>query len=55
MEAASDRSQKRWSRPNTGSEASTYGFTRYRERDFKAALGHAPRWAACSKRARTSR
>ncbi|MDK8763914.1 hypothetical protein ACUY2X_01490 [Corynebacterium minutissimum] len=55
MEASSKRSQKRWSRPTTGSEASTYGFTRFRERDFKAALGHAPRWAACSKRAHTSR
>ncbi len=50
MGAASERSRKRWSRPDNGSETSIYGFTRFRERSFKT--GTTPRWAACSKKAR---
>ncbi len=53
MGAASERSQKRWNRPDTGSETSMYGFTRFRERSFKT--GTTPRWAACSKKARHTR
>lgn len=53
MDAASENNQKRWSRPNTGSESSNYGFTRFRERIFKSSSGNNPRWAACSQRART--
>ena len=55
MEAASENSRKRWSRPNNSSESSNYGFTRFRERSFKSSSGSSPRWAACSQRVRTIR
>lgn len=53
MGAASERSRKRWSRPENGSGTSIYGFTRFRERSFKT--GTTPRWAACSKKVRRTR